>query len=66
MHNTMEKRLNRKTDTFIREFKDNIKRKMTELHLLENKSATDLLQFVYDYPELKITKKKTGKKQCSF
>jgi hypothetical protein len=57
----MEKRLNRKTDCFMREFKDNIKGKMIALDLLNEQTATEqiateLLQYIYDYPELKITK----------
>lgn len=52
----MEKRLNRKTDAFQREFKDAIKKKMIELDLLKMPSSTDLLQFIYDYPILEITK----------
>ena len=52
----MEKRLNRKTDAFQREFKDAIKTKMSELGLLKNPLSADLLQFVYDYPVLEIGK----------
>ena len=52
----MEKRLNRKTDTFMHEFKNNIKQKMITLELLNDQATPELLQYIYDYPELKITK----------
>ena len=52
----MEKRLNRKINTHSLAFKNEIKTKMQSLELLDNQQVRELLQFVYDYPVLEITK----------
>ena len=52
----MEKRLNRKCDSFLKEFKEEIRDKMLELKFEEVDKGTSLLQFVFDYPQLVITK----------
>ena len=52
----MEKRLNRKINTHSLAFKNEIKTKMQSLDLLDNQQVRELLQFVYDYPVLEITK----------
>ena len=52
----MEKRLNRKCDSFLKEFKEEIRDKMLELKFEDVDKGTSLLQFVFDYPQLVITK----------
>jgi hypothetical protein len=53
----MEKRLNVKIETYIREFKDGIRNKITELDIqLEKSKVNELLEFVYDYERLSLTK----------
>ena len=52
----MEKRLNRKCDSFLKEFKEKIKDKMLELEFEDAEKSSTLLQFVFDYPQLIITK----------
>ena len=45
----MEKRLNKKLDTYITNFKDNIREKATQLGLANDNKSTQLLQYIYDY-----------------
>lgn len=45
----MEKRLNKKLDTFMTSFKDNIREKATQLGLASDHTSTQLLQYIYDY-----------------
>jgi len=53
----MEKRLNTKIETYVREFKDDIRNKITELDIqLEKSKVNELLEFVYDYQRLSLTK----------
>ena len=52
----MEKRLNRKIDAYMRDFKENFKDKMTTLGFSEHENYAALLQFMYDTPLLEITK----------
>jgi hypothetical protein len=53
----MEKRLNQKTETYVREFKDAIRNKITELDIqLEKSKINELLEFIYDYERLSFSK----------
>tara|TARA_B110000037_G_C17023355_1_gene466268 strand:- start:228 stop:746 length:519 start_codon:yes stop_codon:yes gene_type:complete len=54
----MEKRITRKIDTFQRTFKEDIKNKMVELNLSNTSLETynELLQYIYDYNSIEITK----------
>ncbi len=52
----MERRINKKLETYISEFKDNIKIKAEEQGLIDDPNTRQLLQFVYDYPRLALTK----------
>jgi len=52
----MEKHLNRKINTFSQTFKNDIKNKMQELSLLNDSNGKELLQFIYDYSIIEITK----------
>ena len=45
----MEKRLNKKSETYITTFKDNIRDKAHQLGLSKNDQLNHLLQYVYDY-----------------
>lgn len=52
----MEKRLNKRIETFITEFKDQIKNKVIELEFNNNSKVNELLEFVYDYNRLVLSK----------
>ena len=52
----MEKRLNKKLETYISCFKDNIKEKATQLELVKNDDVNKLLQYIYDYDRLSFGK----------
>jgi hypothetical protein len=52
----MERRINKKLEAYISEFKDNIKTKSTELGIHKNPNFTQLMQFVYDYDHLVLEK----------
>ena len=52
----MEKRLNRKINTHSQSFKNDIKNKMNILGLLEQTQGKELLQYIYDYSIIEITK----------
>jgi hypothetical protein len=52
----MEKRLNKKVETYISSFKDNIKEKATQLELVKNDDVNKLLQYIYDYDRLSFNK----------
>jgi hypothetical protein len=52
----MEKRLNQKINTSFQDFKHQIKDKMATLDILKTSDGTELLQFIYDFPVMSITK----------
>jgi hypothetical protein len=52
----MEKRLNKKVETYITNFKDNIREKVTQLSITEDEKVNQLLQFIYDYDRLSFNK----------
>jgi len=52
----MEKRLNRKINTHSQSFKNDIKNKMKFLGLLDQTQGKELLQYIYDYSIIEITK----------
>jgi hypothetical protein len=52
----MEKRLNKKIDLYITQFKDNIKDKVSQLGLSKDEDMNKLLQYIYDYDRLSLTK----------
>jgi hypothetical protein len=52
----MEKRINKRIETYISEFKDNVKDKATELGLTSDTILTQLVQYIYDYERLSLTK----------
>ena len=48
----MEKRLNKKVESYIGTFKDNIRDKATHLGLTKNDQVNQLIQYIYDYDRL--------------
>lgn len=59
----MERRLNKKIETYITSFKDNIREKATQLELCGDFKSTQLLQFIYDYERLCFTKEDFQKRK---
>lgn len=52
----MEKRLNKKIEVYITHFKDNVKEKVSQLGLSKDEDMNKLLQYIYDYDRLCLTK----------
>ena len=52
----MERRLNKKIETYIGEFKDSVREKATQLGLTKNDQNNQLLQFIFDYERLSLQK----------
>ena len=52
----MEKRVNKKLETYITAFKDSIRNKVGELSLDDKTKVNDLLEHVYDYERLVLCK----------
>lgn len=52
----MEKRINRRIESYISEFKDKVKDKTTELGLTNDPNLRQLVQYIYDYERLILTK----------
>jgi hypothetical protein len=60
----MERRLNKKAETYISTFKDNIREKATQLGLLKDlPQSNDLLQYIYDYERLTFDKEDFQKRK---
>jgi hypothetical protein len=59
----MERRLNKKVETYIATFKDNIREKVTQLGLNNDVKSTQLLQFIYDYDRLSFNKEDFQKRK---
>ena len=51
----MDRKINKKIESYILEFKDNIKKKAIELDS-NNKEISQLIQYIYDYERLILTK----------
>lgn len=52
----MEKRINKKIDAYVSDFKDNIREKAGDMGLAKDPIVTQLLQYIYDYDRLDLTK----------
>jgi hypothetical protein len=59
----MEKRISKKTDAYITEFKDNIREKVTQCGLSKNEQVNQLLQYIYDYERLTFCKEDFQKRK---
>lgn len=52
----MEKRINKKLDAYISDFKDNVRQKAEDMELTKDSNIIKLLQYIYDYDRLDLTK----------
>lgn len=59
----MERRLNKKLETYITTFKDSIREKATQLGLNSDMKSTQLLQYIYDYDRLSFNKEDFQKRK---
>jgi len=59
----MEKRLNKKAETYITSFKDNIREKVTQMGMSKNADVNQLLQYIYDYDRLSFNKEDFQKRK---
>jgi hypothetical protein len=59
----MEKRLSKKAEIYISNFKDNIKEKSCQLGLIKNEQVNQLLQYIYDYERLSFVKEDFQKRK---
>jgi hypothetical protein len=59
----MEKRLNKKVESYITSFKDSIREKATQLGLSNDIKSTQLLQYIYDYDRLSFGKEDFQKRK---
>lgn len=59
----MERRLNKKAETYITSFKDNIREKATQIGITKNEEVNQLIQYIYDYDRLCFTKEDFQKRK---
>jgi hypothetical protein len=52
----MDKRINKKIEQWVSEFKDDIKEKASELGLTNDNNLSQLVQYIYDYERLSLIK----------
>ena len=52
----MERRINKRIESYITDFKDDIRRKAETLGLVNDLNLSNLVQYVYDYERLSLTK----------
>ena len=52
----MDKRINKKIEQWVSEFKDDIKDKATELGITNDNNLSKLVQYIYDYERLALIK----------
>jgi hypothetical protein len=59
----MEKRLTKKAENYITNFKDNIREKATQIGISQNPEIYQLLQYIYDYERLTFNKEDFQKRK---
>jgi hypothetical protein len=59
----MEKQLNKQIETYILQFKNNIRDKILALNLNEQFKANELMEFVYEYEKLEFDKDDVAKRK---
>jgi hypothetical protein len=59
----MERRLNKKVETYITSFKDNIREKAGQMGMTKNEQVNQLLQYIYDYDRLAFIKEDFQKRK---
>ena len=59
----MERRLNKKVELYITNFKDSIREKTTQMSIAKNEEVNQLLQYIYDYDRLSFNKEDFQKRK---
>ena len=59
----MERRLNKKLEIYITNFKDNIREKATQMGMIKNEQVNQLLQYIYDHDRLTFNKEDFQKRK---
>jgi hypothetical protein len=59
----MERRLNKKVESYITTFKDSIREKTTQMGISKNEQVNQLLQYIYDYDRLSFNKEDFQKRK---
>jgi len=59
----MEKRLNKKAESYITSFKDGIREKVTHMGMTKDPQVSQLLQYIYDYERLSFNKEDFQKRK---
>jgi hypothetical protein len=59
----MEKRLNKKAESYITTFKDSIREKVTQMGMIKDPQVNQLLQYIYDYDRLSFAKEDFQKRK---
>ena len=59
----MERRLNKKLETYITSFKDSIREKTTQMGMTKDEQVNQLLQYIYDYDRLSFSKEDFQKRK---
>ena len=59
----MERRLNKKAETYITSFKDGIREKATQMGMTKNEQVSQLIQYIYDYERLTFNKEDFQKRK---
>ena len=52
----MERRINKKIENYISDYKDDVKQKASELGLAKDSNLSQLVQYIYDYDRLTLCK----------
>jgi hypothetical protein len=59
----MDKRLNKRIETYVVKFKDDIRDKINGLDFAEKEKLSELIAFVYDYERLTLSKDDFSKRK---
>jgi len=59
----MEKRVNKKIEQYITAFKDEIRNKINDINFTEKDKTNELIEFVYEYQRLNISKDDLNKRK---
>jgi hypothetical protein len=59
----MEGRINKLIETYVCDFKKDIKNKCSELNIIQNNSIQELLTYIYDYNRLTVDKTDCSKRR---
>ena len=59
----MDKRLNKRIETYVVKFKDDIRDKINGLEFVDKEKLSELISFVYDYDRLTLSKDDFSKRK---